>query len=89
MILDESVTILAYSQITILIALMKLLFDNYVFESIDKCSVALFVIVMNSSFYIVLTRNNFDKSIHLLKRLQVEFVMNLKIDEYYYLQNIE
>ena len=87
--LDKSITISAYSQITISIALIKLSFDNYVFKSVDKCSIALFAVVVNLSFYAVLTRNNFDKSIHLLKRLQVEFVMNLEVDEYYYLQNVE
>ena len=87
--LDKSVAISAHSQITISIALMKLPFDDYVFESIDECSIALFAAVMNLSFYIVLTRNDFDESIYLLKRLQVGFVMNLEVDEYYYLQNVE
>ena len=87
--LDKSVAISTHSQMTISIALMKLSFDDYVFESVDKCSIALFAVVINLSFYVVLTRNNFDESIHLLKRLQVRFVMNLEIDECYHLQNVE
>ena len=87
--LDKSVTISAHSQMAISIAFMKLSFDDYVFESVDECPVTLFAAVVNLSFHIVLTRNDFDKSIHLLKRLQVGFVMDLEIDEYYHLQNIE
>ena len=67
--LDKSITISAHSQITISIAFMKLSFDDYVFKSVDECSIALFAVVMNLSFYTMLTRNNFDESIHLLKRL--------------------
>ena len=87
--LDKSIAISAHSQISISIALMKLSFDDYVFESIDEYSIALFAVVVNSSFYTVLTRNDFDESIHLSKRLQVRFVMNLEVDECYHLQNIE
>ena len=67
----------------------SLLVDDYICESTNECLVALFVAVINASFHAVITRNNFDRLVDLLKKLQMSFVMNLKVDECYYLNNFE
>ena len=44
---------------------------------------------MNSSFYVVLARNDLDHLIHLNRNLRLELVINLEINEYYYLNDFE
>lgn len=49
-----------YSHLTILIKNIDLFIENFLFELIKNCFIALFVIMINFSFHVVLTRNDFD-----------------------------
>ena len=62
--------------------------DNVLFEFI-KDFITLFIIVMNFLFHVILTRNNLNKLIHLIKKLRLGLIINLKINEYYYLDDFE
>ena len=59
------------------------------FESVIRCFIVLFVVVINSSFYVILIRNDSDQLIHLLRKLQMRIITNMKINEYYYLNDFE
>ena len=62
---EKSILILIYSHMTMLIEYVNLFFKNYIFKFINECSVALFIIVINSSFHAILIRNDFKKTIQL------------------------
>ena len=63
--------------------------DNFLFEFVINNFVILFVVVVDFLFHVVLTRNDLNYLIHLNKNLRLELVMNLKINEYYYLNDFE
>ena len=63
--------------------------NNFIFEFVIRYFIALFIVIMNFLFYIILTRNNLNESIYLLKKFQIKSIMNLKIDECYHLNNFE
>ena len=44
---------------------------------------------MDFLFYVVLTRNNLNKLIHLIKKFRLKSVINLEINGYYYLNDFE
>ena len=54
---------------TIFVLYKSLLVDDYMFKSINEYSITLFVAVINASFHAIITRNDFDRLIHLLKKL--------------------
>ena len=68
---------------TVLVLYKSLLVDDYMFESTDECLVALFVAVIDASFHAVIARNDFDRLVYLLKKLQMSSVMDLEVDECY------
>ena len=69
MIINKLISILARAYIAILIEYIDLPFGDYMFEPIDGCPIALFIIVVNSLFYFILARNNLDRLVYLSRRL--------------------
>ena len=59
------------------------------FEPANGCPVALFAAVVDSLFHTVLARNNSEQEIQLPQRLQVDTIMDLKVDGCYYLHDSE
>ena len=87
--LDKPVSILAKAYIIISIERCELSSDNYMFELADECSIALFASLVNSFFYAILARNNFNELVHLPRKLHIRSIRDLKVDEYYYLSASE
>ena len=85
----KEIAILIYSYITIFIEDIKLLFDNYIFKFIDEYPVILFFVIINNLFHAVLARNNFKYLILLSRKLQLNSVIDIEIDGYYYLNFFE
>ena len=55
------ITILIYSYIIILIKYISLsINNNYIYKFTEDCPVILFIIIINSFFYIILIRNDSD-----------------------------
>ena len=89
-VIEKLILVLAYSYIVILIKYIKLLIrDNFIFESTKGYLVVLFTLVIDLSFYIVLVRNNSNKSINLSSKLYINFVIDVKANRYYYLDNFK
>ena len=86
---EKKIIILIYFYITKFIENIKFFFDNYIFEFIDRYLVTLFFIIINNLFHVILIRNNFKYSILLFYKLQLNLVINLEIDKYYYLNSFE
>ena len=63
--------------------------DNFLFESFKNNLVILFVVVINFLFHVILIYNDLNKLIHLIKKLYLKSIINLKINEYYYLNDFE
>ena len=63
--------------------------DNFLFESFKNNLIILFVIIVDSSFHVILARNDLNKSIYLSKKLHLKSIINLKINEYYHLNDFE
>ena len=68
---------------------VKLFFGDYIFKFINKYLVTLFIIVINILFHVILIRNNSKYSILLSRKLQLNLLINLEIDGYYYLNSFE
>ena len=63
------IIILAYTHIIVLIEHISLFAENdFMFKFVINCFIALFVVVINFSFHIVLARNDSKKSINLFRR---------------------
>ena len=54
-----------------------------------KDFIALFAIIMNSLFHAVLTRNDLNKPIYLIRKLRLRSIINLEINKYYHLNDSE
>ena len=63
--------------------------DNFLFEFIIINFVILFAVIINSLFHVILIRNDLNYLIDLNKNLRLKLIINLKINEYYYLKKIE
>ena len=63
--------------------------DNFLFEFFKNNFIILFIIIIDFSFYVILIRNNLNKFIYLIKKLRLKSIINLKINEYYYLNDFE
>ena len=55
----KSILILIRFHMIMLIKHVKLFLKNYIFESINGYSIVLFIIIINSSFHVILIRNDF------------------------------
>ena len=89
-VLKNLILILIYSYIIIRIKYIKLFDkDNFIFKSSSDYLVTLFVAIIDLSFYAILARNNIDKLILLLRKMQVSAIINLNINKYYYINDIE
>ena len=89
-ILEKSMTILAHAQLAISIKHINLSAENnFIFESVKDCSIALFAAVVDFLFHIVLARNDSDQSIYLSSHLQLGSIMNLDVNGYYHLDDAE
>ena len=58
-ILKKLILISTHFYITIFIKRVKLFSKNYIFKFANECFIALFVIIINSLFYKILTHNDF------------------------------
>ena len=67
--LEKSISVLIYFYMIIFVEDVKLFFGDYIFKLINKYPVALFIIVINALFYVILIRNNFEYSILLSRKL--------------------
>ena len=67
--LEKLIFVLIYFYIIIFIEDVKLSFDNYIFKFINRYPVALFIIIINTLFHVILIRNNFKYSILLSRKL--------------------
>ena len=72
-----------------LIEHVNLFFKNYMFKFINECLVILFIIIINFLFHAILTRNDFKETIQLFRKLQIKSIMNLKVDDYYYVNDFK
>ena len=69
-VLKNSILILVYSYIAIRIKYIKLFNkDNFIFKSSSDYLVALFIAIIDLSFYTVLARNNINKLILLFRKI--------------------
>ena len=84
----KSILILVKLYIVILITRNELLSNNYLFKLINKYLVILFITLIDFLFYVILIYNNLDQLVYLSSKLQFSLIINLKADDYYYLQNI-
>lgn len=85
--LKKTISIPAHSRMTVPVFHNDLPNNNYMFKPADEYPVTLFTTVINTSFHAVITRNNTNQPVHLPRRLQINSVMNLKIDEYYHIDD--
>ena len=67
--LEKSISISTHSHMTMLIEHVKLFFKDYMFEFVNGCFITLFVIMINFSFYAILTYNDFKQIIQLPRKL--------------------
>ena len=89
-IFEKSISILARFYLVILIENIVLSIDNdFLFEPIKDYSIALFIAIIDSLFYAVLIRNDFDYIIYLSRKLQLGSIIDLEINKYYYLNNFK
>ena len=63
--------------------------SDFLFEFFKNYLVILFTAIINSLFHVVLTRNNLNQLIHLIRKLQSKLIINLKINKYYHLKDFE
>ena len=90
MLLITSISILTHFNIAILINYIDLSIENnFIFKLVANYLVVLFVFLVNFFFYIILARNNLNILIKLSRKLQINIVINLNIDKYYYVDNQE
>ena len=60
-ILERLIFISARSHLTVIVEYMNLPAEkDFIFEPAKKCSIALFAVIVNSFFHVVLTRNDSD-----------------------------
>ena len=88
-ILKKPITIPAKAHIAIPVERYDLPSRDYIFELANRYPVALFASLVDSSFHIVLARNNSNKPISLPKRLRVGSVIDIKANRYYYVLSQE
>lgn len=87
--LDKSISILVRFHMAMPVEHIKLSPNDYMFESVSECPVVLFAAVIDFSFHAVLVRNDFEQAIELSRKLQIDSIMNLEIDDCYYLNDFE
>ena len=87
-ILKAPTSIPAYSNIAIPINNINLPARNdFIFKPTLDYPIALFILLVNSSFYAVIARNNLKYLVYLPRKLHISTIIDLDVDGYYYLDN--
>ena len=80
-VIRKLILVFAYSYIIILIKYIKLLIrNNFIFKSIKGYLITLFILIINSLFYIILIYNDLNKPVNLSNKLYINFVIDIKVN---------
>ena len=87
-ILKAPTSIPAYLNIAILINNINLPTGNdFIFKPTLDYPIVLFILLVNSSFYTIIVRNNLKYLVYLPRKLYISTIIDLDVDGYYYLNN--
>ena len=63
--------------------------NDFIFKPTIDCPIALFISLVNSSFYTIIARNNLEHPIYLPRKLYISTVIDLDIDGCYYIDDLD
>ena len=86
-ILGAPISIPVYSNIVILIEYIDLPNRDFIFEPSLDYPIVLFILLIDSTFYTIIVRNNSEYLIYLPRKLYISTIIDLDVEGYYYIND--